>query len=123
MTKIIIILISLWAYRRIGVLLYKLRHVHSEFQRTSVHYPYTPNLLAYMFDKYIVRSRFHLVYFDFDDGIWRGGMKKITLKVYKEIYFWPWIRLKKHDWEWRLNISQILAARRSAKTKAAKKVP
>jgi hypothetical protein len=88
--EILLAVIFVWMYRYIGVLLYRLENVSSEYEKTRVDYPDGPNLLAFLIQK-ITRHRLHWLFYH--TGSWHYVHNKkdlvYVLKQYKEIYLWP----------------------------------
>ncbi len=106
--NILLIWAFLWMYRYIGVLLYRLRYAGSDFESTQVSYPHGLNLfrsIVAMCIQKIKPSLFchlpslDLYLYDFSKSYWQSLTRPskswflYILASYKEIYFWPWIKI------------------------------
>ena len=88
--NILISILAFWFYRQIGVLRYKIKSARSDYEKTGVDFPNPPNLLTYLFFKYVIRYRLRWLW-PYQHNFWK--FDKYTLKAYKEIYFWPWLEI------------------------------
>ncbi|MBU3901246.1 hypothetical protein KKF25_01225 [Patescibacteria group bacterium] len=90
-------LLVFWVYRRIGILLFKIRHASVDQRGTgSVSFTRPPDLLRFLLYKIVFRGRLR--------WFWPGqqsyafafapDFRKYLWREYREIYGWPWLMLK-----------------------------
>lgn len=106
--KILIIALIVWlvwAYRYIGLLLYKIRHASSEYDSSRVGFPCGPNFFryavanifqkvgSYWLDRWPSLRRHR---WDFSRRYYQNLCRpwyRYLVEEYKEIYLWPWFKM------------------------------
>lgn len=114
MRNMVIIFLLFYFYRYVGVLLYKIEHSSSDYDKTGIFFLPAPNFLLFVIWEYITKNLIWswrprgLCHFSWWNK-WNKNDFYLTLKFYKEIYLWPvpkliWLYkdIKFHFfWNWR----------------------
>ena len=101
--------LAFWAYRRIGVLSFKIRHAFVDHRGTgSVSFDRPPDFFRYLLCKKIFRGRLRWFWPEqqlYSIAFYDRKFRKYLWREYKEIYGWPWLILNSLYQEYRRRIT------------------
>ncbi len=108
MIKIVFwVVLVFWAYRRIGVLSFKVKHVSVDQKGTGrVFFPSPPDLFRFLLHKIVFRGRLPWLWPEQQlyTVAFMPDFRKFLWREYREIYGWPWLMLKNIYKEYRRGI-------------------